>query len=406
MKIHEYQAKEILRKYGVATPRGIPCFSVDEAVRAARELGGKVWVVKAQIHAGGRGKGGGVKVAKSEGEVREWAGKILGMMLKTHQTGPEGQKVRRLLVEEGTDIRKELYVGMVVDRGTQRVALMASSEGGMDIEDVAAKTPGKIHTVFIDPGTGLKDGEGDALAKKIGVPDASVPQARAIFKGLYRAFDETDCSLAEINPLILTGDGRVVALDAKIDLDEEDPAEVEASKYDLNYIQLDGNIGCLVNGAGLAMATMDITKLYGGSPANFLDVGGGATTEKVTEAFKIMLRIPHLKAILVNIFGGIMKCDVIAAGVVAAAKQVSLRVPLVVRLEGTNVDLGKKILADSGLPIISGNNMADAGKKVVAAAGGTKAKKPKPKPKAKKKAKKKARKTMKRTKSKPKKKAR
>jgi succinyl-CoA synthetase beta subunit len=423
MKIHEYQAKEILRKYGVVTPRGIACFSVDDAVKAARELGGKVWVVKAQIHAGGRGKGGGVKVAKSEAEVREWAGKILGMMLKTHQTGREGQKVRRLLIEEGADIRKELYVGMVVDRGTQRVALMASSEGGMDIEEVAAKTPQKIHTVFIDPGTGLKDSEADALAKKIGVPDSSVSQARAIFEGLYRAFDETDCSLAEINPLILTGDGKVVALDAKInfddnaafrhpewqqlrDLDEEDPAEVEASKYDLNYIQLDGNIGCLVNGAGLAMATMDITKLYGGSPANFLDVGGGATTEKVTEAFKIMLRIPHLKAILVNIFGGIMKCDVIAAGVVAAAKQVSLRVPLVVRLEGTNVDLGKKILADSGLPIISASNMADAGKKVVAAAGGgKKPKKPKPKPKPKKKAKK-AKKTMKRAKSKPKKKAR
>jgi succinyl-CoA synthetase beta subunit len=427
MKIHEYQAKEILRNYGVATPRGIPCFSVDEAVKAARELGGKVWVVKAQIHAGGRGKGGGVKVAKSEGEVREWAGKILGMMLKTHQTGPEGQKVRRLLVEEGADIKKELYVGMVVDRGTQRVALMASSEGGMDIEEVAAHTPGKIHTVVIDPGTGLKDAEADALAKKIGVPDASVPQARAVFKGLYKAFDETDCSLAEINPLILTGDGKVVALDAKInfddnagfrhpewqqlrDLDEEDPAEVEASKYDLNYIQLDGNIGCLVNGAGLAMATMDITKLYGGSPANFLDVGGGATTEKVTEAFKIMLRIPHLKAILVNIFGGIMKCDVIAAGVVAAAKQVSLRVPLVVRLEGTNVDLGKKILADSGLPIISANNMADAGKKVVAAAGGSKAKtkpkKAKTKTKIKVKAKVKAKKKVKaKAKSKAKKKS-
>ena len=387
MKIHEYQAKEILRKYGVATPRGIPCFSVDEAVKAARELGGKVWVVKAQIHAGGRGKGGGVKVAKSESEVREWAGKILGMMLKTHQTGPEGQKVRRLLVEEGADIKKELYVGMVVDRGTQRVALMASSEGGVDIEEVAAKTPEKIHKVFVDPGTGLKDAEADDMAKRIGIPAASVPQARAILKGLYRAFDETDASLAEINPLILTGDGKVVALDAKInfddnalfrhpdlqqlrDLDEEDPAEVEASKHDLNYIQLDGDIGCLVNGAGLAMATMDIIKLYGGSPANFLDVGGGATTEKVTEAFKIMLRIPHLKAILVNIFGGIMKCDVIAAGVVAAAKQVSLRVPLVVRLEGTNVDLGKKILAESGLPIISGSNMADAGQKVVAASKG------------------------------------
>jgi succinyl-CoA synthetase beta subunit len=389
VKIHEYQAKEILRKYGVATPRGVPCFSVDEAVKASRELGGKAWVVKAQIHAGGRGKGGGVKVAKSEGEVREWAGKILGMMLKTHQTGPEGQKVRRLLIEEGADIKKELYVGMVVDRGTQRVALMASSEGGMDIEEVAAKTPEKIHRVFVDPGTGLKDAEADDVATKIGIPAASIPQARTVLKGLYRAFDETDASLAEINPLILTGEGKVVALDAKIDfddnalfrhpdlqplrdLDEEDPAEVEASKYDLNYIQLEGDIGCLVNGAGLAMSTMDIIKLYGGAPANFLDVGGGATTEKVTEAFKIMLRIPHLKAILVNIFGGIMKCDVIAAGVVAAARQVSLKVPLVVRLEGTNVDLGKKILAESGLPIISGNNMADAGQKVVAAAKGRK----------------------------------
>jgi len=389
MKIHEYQAKEILRRYGVATPRGVPCFSVDEAVGATRQLGGKVWVVKAQIHAGGRGKGGGVKVGKSEAEVREWAGKILGMMLKTHQTGPEGQKVRRLLVEEGADIAKELYVGMVVDRGTQRVALMASSEGGMDIEEVAAKTPEKIHKVFIDPATGLKDAEADDIAKRIGIPQASVPQARTILQGLYKAFDETDSSLAEINPLILTGDGKVVALDAKVnfddnaafrhpewqslrDLDEEDPQEVEASKYDLNYIQLEGDIGCLVNGAGLAMATMDIIKLYGGAPANFLDVGGGATTEKVTEAFKIMLRIPHLKAILVNIFGGIMKCDVIAAGVVAAAREVSLRVPLVVRLEGTNVDLGKKILAESGLPIISGSNMADAAQKVVAAAKGKK----------------------------------
>jgi len=385
MKIHEYQAKEILRKYGVATPRGFPCFSVEEAVQAARDLGGKVWVVKAQIHAGGRGKGGGVKVAKSEHEVRKWAGTILGMMLKTHQTGPNGQKVRRLLVEEGADIRKELYVGMVVDRGTQRVALMASSEGGMDIEEVAAKTPERIHKLSIDPGTGLQDGDADELARAIGVPAASIPQARAILQGLYRAFDETDASLAEINPLILTGDGKVLALDAKIDfdgnalfrhpdlaalrdLDEEDPAEVEASKYDLNYIQLEGDIGCLVNGAGLAMATMDIIKLYGGAPANFLDVGGSATTEKVTEAFKIMLRNPELKAIFVNVFGGIMKCDVIAQGVVAAAKQVSLKVPLVVRLEGTNVDLGKKILAESGLPIISGNNMADGAKKVVAAA--------------------------------------
>jgi succinyl-CoA synthetase beta subunit len=307
------------------------------------------------------------------------------MQLVTHQTGPQGQKVRRLLIEEGADIKKELYLGMVVDRGTQRVALMASSEGGMDIEEVAAHTPEKIHKVFIDPGTGLKDSEADDISRKIGVPEASVPQARVILEGLYKAFDETDASLAEINPLIITGDGKVVALDAKMnfdanalfrhpdivamrDLDEEDPAEIEASKFDLSYISLDGDIGCLVNGAGLAMATMDIIKLYGGNPANFLDVGGGATAEKVTEAFKIMLKIPHLRAILVNIFGGIMKCDVIAEGVVAAAREVKLTVPLVVRLEGTNVDLGKKILADSGLPIISGSNMADAAQKVVAAA--------------------------------------
>jgi succinyl-CoA synthetase beta subunit len=383
MKIHEYQGKEILRNYGVATPRGVPCFSVDEAVAGAKQLGGPVWVVKAQIHAGGRGKGGGVKVAKSLDEVKQYASAILGMQLVTHQTGPQGQKVRRLLIEDGADIKKELYVGMVVDRGTQRVALMASSEGGMDIEEVAAHTPEKIHKVFIDPGTGLKDSEADDIARKIGVPEASIAQARVNLQGLYKAFDEKDCSLAEINPLILTGDGKVVALDAKMnfdpnalfrhpeivalrDLDEEDPAEIEASKFDLSYISLDGDIGCLVNGAGLAMATMDIIKLYGGSPANFLDVGGGATAEKVTEAFKIMLKIPHLKAILVNIFGGIMKCDVIAQGVVQAAREVKLTVPLVVRLEGTNVDLGKKILADSGLPIISGSNMADAAQKVVA----------------------------------------
>ena len=387
MKIHEYQAKEILRKYGVTTPRGIPCFTVDEAVSAAAKLGGSVWVVKAQIHAGGRGKGGGVKVAKSSADVKAHASAILGMQLKTHQTGPEGQKVRRLLVEEGADIRKELYVGLVIDRGSQRAVLMASSEGGMDIEEVAAHTPEKIHKVVIDPVKGLADGDADDVARKIGVPEASVPQARAILQALYKAFDDTDASLAEINPMILTGDGKVVALDAKIDfdnnamfrhpelvalrdLDEEDPAEVEASKHDLNYIQLDGDIGCLVNGAGLAMASMDIIKLYGGSPANFLDVGGSSTAEKVTEAFKIMLRNPQLKAILVNIFGGIMKCDVIAQGVVAAARQVSLSVPLVVRLEGTNVELGKKILAESGLPIISANNMADAAQKVVAAAKG------------------------------------
>jgi len=387
MKIHEYQAKELLRKYGVPTPRGVPCFSVDEAVQAAKQLGGPVCVVKAQIHAGGRGKGGGVKLARSADEVKALAGRILGMQLVTHQTGPQGQKVRRLLIEEGADIRKEYYLGMVVDRVTQRVALMASAEGGMDIEEVAAKHPEKIHRLPIDPATGVKDAEADDIARRIGIPEASVPQARAVLQALYRAFWETDSSLAEINPLILTGDGRVIALDAKMnfddnalfrhpeivamrDLDEEDPAEVEASKSDLNYIQLDGNIGCLVNGAGLAMATMDIIKFYGGQPANFLDVGGGATTEKVTEAFKIMLRNPALAAILVNIFGGIMKCDVIATALVAAAKVVSLRVPLVVRLEGTNVELGKKILAGSGLPIISGADMADAAQKVVAAAKG------------------------------------
>jgi succinyl-CoA synthetase beta subunit len=387
MKIHEYQGKEILRKYGVATPRGFPCFSVDEAVEAAQKLGGGAWVVKAQIHAGGRGKGGGVKLARSLAEVKSHAGAILGMQVKTHQTGPSGQKVRRLLIEEGADIKKEFYLGMVVDRGSQRAVLMASSEGGMDIEEVAAKSPEKIHRVTIDPAAGLIDRDAEDIARRIGVPQRAIPQARDLLKGLYRAFDETDASLAEINPLIVTGDEHVLALDAKMnfddnalfrhpeivamrDLDEEDPAEIEASKFDLSYISLDGDIGCLVNGAGLAMATMDIIKLYGGSPANFLDVGGGASTEKVTEAFKIMLRNPHLKAILVNIFGGIMKCDVIAEGVVAAAREVSLKVPLVVRLEGTNVELGKKILAESGLPIISGNNMADAAQKVVAATKG------------------------------------
>jgi succinyl-CoA synthetase beta subunit len=387
MKIHEYQGKEILRKFGVATPRGVACFSVDEAVKATETLGGKVWVVKAQIHAGGRGKGGGVKVAKSVDEVRQYAGQILGMQLKTHQTGPQGQKVRRLLVEEGADIRKELYLGMVVDRVTQVVCLMASSEGGMDIEEVAAHTPEKIHKVFIDPAGGLKDTEADDVARKIGVPEGSVAEARAILQGLYKAFWETDASLAEINPLIVTGDGKVVALDAKMnfdsnalfrhedivamrDLDEEDPAEIEASRFDLSYISLDGNIGCLVNGAGLAMATMDTIKLYGAEPANFLDVGGGATTEKVTEAFKIMLKNTKVKGILVNIFGGIMKCDTIATGVVAAAKEVNLHVPLVVRMRGTNEDIGRQILKDSGLPIISADNMAEAAQKIVAAVSG------------------------------------
>jgi succinyl-CoA synthetase beta subunit len=387
MKIHEYQAKEVLRKYGVPTPRGVPCFSVDEAVKAAQSIPGKVWVVKAQIHAGGRGKGGGVKLAKSLDEVKAFAGQILGMQLKTHQTGPEGQKVRRLLIEEGADIKKELYVGMVVDRVTQRVCLMASSEGGMDIEEVAAHAPEKIHKVFVDPETGLKNAEADEVAAKIGIPPASVPQARAVLQALYKAFWDTDASLAEINPLVLTGDGRVVALDAKInfdsnalfrhpdlvalrDLDEEDAAEIEASKFDLSYISLDGNIGCLVNGAGLAMATMDTIKLYGAEPANFLDVGGGATAEKVTEAFKIMLKNPKVKGILVNIFGGIMQCDTIAKGVVAAAREVNLSVPLVARMKGTNDDMGRQILKDSGLPIISADNMADAAQKIVAAVAG------------------------------------
>ena len=384
MKIHEYQAKELLRAHGVPVPRGYPAFGVREAVEAAQKLGGKVWVVKAQIHAGGRGKGGGVKLAKSLAEVEQLAGQILGMQLKTHQTGPEGQKVRRLLVEEGADIKKEYYVAALTDRATQKVALMASSEGGMDIEEVAHRTPEKIIKVFADPLVGLTDAQAGELAAGIGVPEASRAEAVDVFKKLYACYMDTDASLAEINPLILEGDGHVKALDAKFnfdsnalfrhpeivayrDLDEEDPAEVEASKFDLTYISLDGNIGCLVNGAGLAMATMDTIKLYGATPANFLDVGGGATTEKVTEAFKIMLANPKVKAILVNIFGGIMKCDTIANGVVAAAKEVHLNVPLVVRLEGTNVDLGKKILADSGLPIISASDMGDAAQKAVAA---------------------------------------
>jgi len=392
MKIHEYQAKDVLRKFGVPTPRSIPCFTVDEAVEAAKKLGGKVWVVKAQIHAGGRGKGGGVKLARSIEEVRDWSGKILGMQLKTHQTGPGGQKVRRLLIEEGADIKKELYIGIVVDRGTQKVAVMASSEGGMDIEEVAAHTPERIHKVFVDPAQGLSDGEADDLSRKIGIPEASLAKSRKVLQSLYRAFWDTDASLAEINPMILTGTGDVIALDAKMnfddnalyrhedivamrDLDEEDPAEIEASNYGLSYISLDGNIGCLVNGAGLAMATMDTIKLFGGEPANFLDVGGGATAEKVTAAFKIMLANRKVKAILFNIFGGIMKCDTIATGVVAAAREVKLSVPLVVRMKGTNEDLGRKILKDSGLPIISAENMADAAKKVVATLA---KKKPKP----------------------------
>ncbi len=384
MKIHEYQAKEVLRVHGVPVPRGYPAFSVREAVEAAQKLGGKVWVVKAQIHAGGRGKGGGVKLARSMPEVEQLAGQILGMQLKTHQTGPEGQKVRRLLVEEGADIQKEYYLAALTDRATQKVAMMASSEGGMDIEEVAHKTPEKILKVLVDPLVGLTDAQAQQLAAGIGVPTASQAQAVDVLKKLYTCYMATDASLAEINPLILEGNGHIKALDAKFnfdanalfrhpdivayrDLDEEDPAEVEASKFDLSYISLDGNIGCLVNGAGLAMATMDTIKLFGGEPANFLDVGGGATAEKVTEAFKIMLKNKSVKGILVNIFGGIMKCDTIAEGVISACKAVNLSVPLVVRMKGTNEDLGKKMLAESGLPIISADTMAEAATKIVAA---------------------------------------
>jgi succinyl-CoA synthetase beta subunit len=384
MKIHEYQGKEILRSFGVPVPRGIPAFTVQEAVEAAQKLGGPVWVVKAQIHAGGRGKGGGVKLARSVDEVKKLASEILGMQLVTHQTGPLGQKVRRLLIEDGADIKKEYYVSIVTDRASQKVALMASSEGGMDIEEVAHSTPEKIIKVFIDPLIGLTTEQALFVAQSIGVPAASCDQAVDVFKKLYQCYQDTDSSLAEINPLILEGNGSIKALDAKFnfdsnalfrhpdivayrDLDEEDPAEIEASKFDLAYISLDGNIGCLVNGAGLAMATMDTIKLFGAEPANFLDVGGGATPEKVTEAFKIMLKNPKVKAILVNIFGGIMKCDTIAHGVITACKAVNLNVPLVVRMKGTNEDLGKKMLAESGLPIISADTMAQAAQAVVAA---------------------------------------
>jgi succinyl-CoA synthetase beta subunit len=389
MKIHEYQAKELLRAAGVPVPRGYAAFTVREAQEAAQKLGGAVWVVKAQIHAGGRGKGGGVKLARSLPEVEQLATQILGMQLKTHQTGPEGQKVRRLLVEEGADIKKEYYVAALTDRATQKIAMMASSEGGMDIEEVAHSTPEKILKVFVDPLVGLTDTQAMTLVAGIGVPAASQAQAVDVLKKLYTCYMDTDASLAEINPLILEGSvdgkpGNIKALDAKFnfdanalfrhpeivayrDLDEEDPAEVEASKFDLSYISLDGNIGCLVNGAGLAMATMDTIKLFGGEPANFLDVGGGATAEKVTEAFKIMLANKNVKGILVNIFGGIMKCDTIAEGVMAACKAVNLNVPLVVRMKGTNEELGRKMLAESGLPIISAETMAEAATKIVAA---------------------------------------
>ncbi|MBT0570410.1 ADP-forming succinate--CoA ligase subunit beta [Curvibacter sp. CHRR-16] len=384
MKIHEYQGKEILRQFGVPVPRGIPAFTVQEAVEAAQKLGGPVWVVKAQIHAGGRGKGGGVKVAKSLDDVKARASDILGMQLKTHQTGPEGQKVRRLYIEDGADIQKEYYLSCVTDRGTQKVAFIASSEGGMDIEEVAHSSPEKIITLFVDPATGLTQAQGEELAKGVGMPADSVAQFIDVCQKLYKCYMETDASLVEINPLNRDSKGNIIALDAKFnfdsnalfrhpeivayrDLDEEDPAEIEASKFDLAYISLDGNIGCLVNGAGLAMATMDTIKLFGGEPANFLDVGGGATPEKVTEAFKIMLKNKNVKAILVNIFGGIMKCDTIATGVITACKAVNLSVPLVVRMKGTNEELGKKMLAESGLPIISADTMAEAAQKVVAA---------------------------------------
>ncbi len=382
MNIHEYQGKEILRKYGVSVPNGKVAFTVEEAVEAAKDLGAGVCVVKAQIHAGGRGKAGGVKVAKNLDDVRTYAGEILGKTLVTHQTGPEGKEVKRLLIEEGCDIKKEYYVGLVLDRSTSRVVLMASEEGGTEIEEVAEKTPEKIFKEEIDPVIGLMPFQARRIAFKINIPYECINQAVKFMMGLYQAYIEKDCSIAEINPLVVTGDGKVIALDAKLnfdgnalfrqqavvqyrDLEEEDPKEIEASKYDLSYVALDGNIGCMVNGAGLAMSTMDIIKHYGGDPANFLDVGGGATTEKVTEAFKIILSDPNVKGIFVNIFGGIMKCDVIADGVVEAAKQVGLNIPLVVRLEGTNVDLGKKILAESGLNIVAAESMAVGAQKIV-----------------------------------------
>ncbi|GLY10502.1 ADP-forming succinate--CoA ligase subunit beta [Bacillus badius] len=382
MNIHEYQSKEILRNYGVAVPNGKVAFSVEEAVEAAKQLGTDVCVVKAQIHAGGRGKAGGVKVAKNIDEVRTYAEEILGKTLVTHQTGPEGKEVKRLLIEEGCNIQKEYYIGLVLDRATSQVVLMASEEGGTEIEEVAAETPEKIFKEYIDPVTGLMPYQARRIAFNINIPAELVNKAVKFMMGLYTAFVEKDASIAEINPLVVTGEGDVMALDAKInfdsnalyrhkdimeyrDLEEEDPKEIEASKYDLSYISLDGNIGCMVNGAGLAMATMDIIKHYGGDPANFLDVGGGATAEKVTEAFKIILSDKNVKGIFVNIFGGIMKCDIIATGVVEAAKQVGLSVPLVVRLEGTNVDLGKKILSESDIDIVAAESMADGAQKIV-----------------------------------------
>ena len=384
MKIHEYQGKEILKSFGVPVPRGIPAFTVQEAVEAAQKLGGPVWVVKAQIHAGGRGKGGGVKVVKSIEEVFPTAEKMIGMTLITKQTGPAGKEVKRVYIEEGCDIKRECYMSMLIDRATSRITIIASTEGGMDIEEVAAKTPEKILKVAIDPATGIQPFHGRKIAFGLKMEGKQVAACTKFVLGMYRAFTELDASLAEINPLVVTGSGDVIALDAKMnfddnalfrhkdiqelrDEDEEDPAELEAARHDLNYIKLDGSIGCMVNGAGLAMSTMDIIKLHGGDPANFLDVGGGATKDRVTEAFKIILRDPNVEGILVNIFGGIMRCDVIADGVVSAAREVSLNVPLVVRLEGTNVDLGKQILAESNLPIISADDLDDAAEKIVKA---------------------------------------
>src|SRR3974390_2657469 len=384
MDIHEHQAKASLKEFGLPVPRGIAAFSVDEAVAAAQKLGGPVWVVKAQIHAGGRGKGGGVKVVRSLDDVRKEAQRMLGMTLVTHQTGPQGRVVRRLYIEDGSAIDRELYLSALVDRATSRVAFIASTEGGMDIEEVAQHSPEKILTFQIEPAAGFQPYIGRNIASALKLSGDQAKQCGKLVEGLYNAFVAKDMSLLEINPLVVTKDGQVVCLDAKInfddnalfrhkdvvelrDPDEEDPTEREAAKYDLSYIKLDGTIGCMVNGAGLAMATMDIIKLYGEEPANFLDVGGGASREKVTAAFKITVSDPHVKGILVNIFGGIMKCDIIAEGIVAAAREVSLAVPLVVRLEGTNVEKGKEILAKSGLPIVSANDLADAAQKIVAA---------------------------------------
>lgn len=386
MNIHEYQAKAVLKQYGVSVPEGYVAFTADEAVEAAKRLGTAVTVVKAQIHAGGRGKAGGVKIAKSVDDVRKYASELLGKTLVTHQTGPEGKEVKRLLIEQGCDIKKEYYIGLVVDRGTGRVVMMASEEGGTEIEEVAAHTPEKIFREVVDPTIGLAPFQARKLAYAINIPGPLVNKAVQFMTALYQAFVDKDCSIAEINPLVVTGDGEVMALDAKLnfdsnalfrhkdivalrDLDEEDEKEIAASKFDLSYIALDGNIGCMVNGAGLAMATMDIIKYYGGEPANFLDVGGGATTEKVTEAFKIILSDSKVKGIFVNIFGGIMRCDVIANGVVTAARQIGLDKPLVVRLEGTNVALGKQILNESGLHIVAADSMADGAEKIVALVG-------------------------------------